>query len=174
MSKLLRNGTNKTHLEDNVSVLVLTGKLFEQRGKQLRQNEDDNEANGQNIDAPAPFLLEVVALADQVQQSKTDIRDLKECMRHQARDNKYSQANITVGKPNAELGYNTDEVLVRMSPIDIVSQHYVPYRTLCMHFPHMPLLFAGQTPGRTLNVPLNTPGLLLASCGRCRIRHSAR
>lgn len=84
-----------------------------------------NANNEQKADAPAPFLPEVVALADQVQESEINIPDLAEFIQHQARGKECHQVAITVGKMNTRFSYNVDRVLIRVWPIDSASQKYV-------------------------------------------------
>lgn len=120
LSRLPTNRTDKTPLDDIVSVLVLANEIFAQERKQSKQDADENVMKKQVVDTSIRFLMEEVVLTDQVLESGIDIFNLTELTQHQSRDNKYRQATITVGKLNTKFGYSVDEVLVRMLPIDSV------------------------------------------------------
>lgn len=149
--RLSTNGTDRTLLDGSVPILVLTCEKFAQRWKPLEQEEKESETNGQTIDVSTPFLPEVFALPDHVQESETYIPDLQNFIQHQGRDNECSQAAINVGKPNTIFSYNTDGVLVRESAIDNVSQTYVPtvLRARSLRLCHYSLL-AGHPDERQL------------------------
>lgn len=59
--------TDKTPLDDNLSILVLRGEIFAERWRLLEENEDEDLANEQTADAPVLLLPEVYKLAEHVQ-----------------------------------------------------------------------------------------------------------
>lgn len=63
--RLQSNGTDRTPLDNNLPVLVLTCEM-PPRWKPLEQNEKENETNEQTIDSSVPSLPEVVTLADHI------------------------------------------------------------------------------------------------------------
>lgn len=93
----LTNGTNKTPIDDNVPVLMLTCQLLAQEWKPLERNEDESISNENAVEAPVLFLPKIDTPADRVWELETNIPDLPDFKQQQKSNDKYSQAGIAVG-----------------------------------------------------------------------------
>lgn len=117
MSRLLAGRTDKTKVDDELPVLIITKNMPNTEDTKQEEEPWDNSEEPSEEESDI-CLSELYTRADQVDRNKTSIPDLFAFIKEYSVDSKCDQAVTSVETSRSTITYDTDRGIVHVSPID--------------------------------------------------------
>lgn len=112
-------GTDRTKLDDEAPVLNINPETFQSLYyAKMKGEEGEPEDHSSSQGSFFPLLREVLTLANETEESKVDIPDVREFITAQTVKNVCRMAEATVSEPKTTFSHNIDGALERVSPLD--------------------------------------------------------